>query len=165
VKRQPPVPHPLDLANRDAIARRFGLEPAKLTAWMEWREPAPRAIVERIVATYFPLVPPESFWVEDEEPLPSVENSGKLRREMQTDSPKRLGRPPTSHPFTRALALRGKTVAEWADDHGLKHPTVSSWFLGKNASRKIPMSVAQIIEKELGVPLDAWKNGIRYDLK
>lgn len=74
------------------------------------------------------------------------------------------------HPFVRALyehpdPKKRITVAQWAVAHKLKPGTVATWYARGEGKRRIPLTVAQKIELELGIPatLAVWKNGINTD--
>lgn len=71
------------------------------------------------------------------------------------------GRPSLEHPFTRALHAKGLTITEWAAKHDVDRGTVKFWYM--SGGRKIPRAMADLIQRELGVPATAktWKNGIR----
>lgn len=67
------------------------------------------------------------------------------------------------HPFVAVVQERYGSVSAWAQHHGLKIPTVSSWYSTGALRRPIPRLWADRIHTELGVPAtDAvWPNGIR----
>jgi hypothetical protein len=100
------------------------------------------------------------------EELQGDPNSRTLLDGMAQAQPeiRRPGRPTKSrHPFPVALEARRKTVAEWARDNGLPREVVKAWIATGSAGRRIPLSWAKAIQKELGVPAtdDVWRNGIR----
>jgi len=72
------------------------------------------------------------------------------------------GRPPTDHPFVRALRARGLTITEWAATNKVGRGSVKSWFLPGAGGRRIPRAWADAIEKEFGVPATTrtWQHGI-----
>lgn len=152
--------HPLVAALLDSLARKMRVDPSMVRDAVEGR-PIPEWFAGALAGAFAPRVKLADFVTE---PLPSVANDATIATPMQTQSTREgaiTGRKPTAHPFTEALRARGLTVTEWADSHGLENPTVKSWYLGGNAARKIPRSLAVKIERELGVPLSAWTNGIR----
>lgn len=132
--------------------------------------PASRAFVAAIQAEYgvplgaWPLLEPEYPLTSDikSTTLQSMTaiNSAELAQGLSRSRSRK-------HPFVRALyenpdPKKRMTIAEWAARHGLKKVTVASWYATGNGARRIPQSIAQTIEKELGVPatLAVWKNGI-----
>jgi hypothetical protein len=99
--------------------------------------------------------------------LPSADKARRVGGDMaqpQEAEGRRVGRPTKSkHPFSVALEARGSTVAEWARAHGYEREVVKSWISKPPHGRRIPMVVAKLIEKQLGVPASeaVWRNGIR----
>ena len=78
------------------------------------------------------------------------------------------GRPIKSkHPFPQAIEkLPGMTVEKWAAQHGLHHVTVKAWYAKGDGGRRIPRDIADMIEREFGIPATGgpkgtWKSGIR----
>ncbi len=159
MKGRPPVPHPLDLALRVRFAREAGIDPERLAAWLEWREAAPREMVDRLVAAFFPVVPPDAFLVE--EPLPPRRDDATIATQMlQSPHDTVPGVKPTRHPFSEALRKRGISLAEWAKDHGVSASYARSWIQKGAGARPIPKKFATLIAVEFGIPLSAWKNGL-----
>lgn len=160
--KRPPVPHPLDIALRDRFARQAGIDPAQLAAWLEWREAPPRAVVDRLVAAFFPLVPPESF-LSGEETLPSKRQYGTLHTmhtsEIEAPNP-RGGRPSKlkRHPLMAALKKAGVSVAEEAANVRRSVSSVRSFCFARDneAYRPVPRAIAERWRDVYGVPLTAW---------
>lgn len=65
------------------------------------------------------------------------------------------------HPFPRALHKRSMTVGEWAEKVGISREKVSSWWKAGPGGRRIPREWADRIRDEFGVPLSAWRNGVK----
>lgn len=151
--------HPLIQLTVAALAREFGVPPTILWDALDGK-PTPRQLAERLVAAYYPGLRLEDFAIEGST---SVPNGTKLDAKMQPQAliGGREGRPTLEHPFTRALHGQGMTVTEWAAKHDVDRGTVKFWYIP--GGRKIPRKMADLIQRELGVPATAktWKNGIR----
>lgn len=151
------------VAMAEMYARRIGVEPAQLWAWLDKREPIPLDVRDRLVAAFFPMVPPDSF-LAAEAPLSFSGDSGTITTPMQLDSnqqKKVRGAVPTKHPFAAALRKRGMSLAEWAKANGVSPSYARSWIQRGVGGRPIPKKHAESIEREFGVPNTpaTWKNG------
>ncbi|HET7380238.1 MAG TPA: hypothetical protein VFJ24_09380 [Gaiellales bacterium] len=80
-------------------------------------------------------------------------------------SGKGSGRPIQSdHPFPRALARSGITIAEWARRHHVSPEVVRSWYAAQpHQQRRIPRRMAEAIAAEFGLPADesTWPQGLK----
>lgn len=160
--KRPPVPHPLDIALRDRFARQSGIDPAQLAAWLEWREAPPRAIVDRLVAAFFPLVPPEAF-LSDEETLPSSGDNAKIDTGMQMESTQSTtfrGVAPTESTAATKLRAAGRSIAEWAKANGVPYSTARSWFQKGKGGRPVPSRHYESMRAEFGIRRHEWPNGV-----
>jgi hypothetical protein len=160
VKRaRPPVPHPLDLALRARFAREAGLDPDELTAWMEWRKPAPPIVVEGLVAAFDPLVPPDSFLFANTRLTSNSDNSTiRTMRTERIDEPK-IGRPfKLSHRLIDELAARNISLAEEA--RAVKRTPTSlrnmMYPKGHPSNRPVPRQLQKRWETLYGVPESDW---------
>lgn len=167
------VPHPIFDAVFDAWWTERGVDPQWVRSMATGKVPTSRAFADAARVAYG--IPVESWpKLEPQYPLTSDANSTTLQGVSAIGSAELAQGMSRSrskkHPFVRALyehpdPKRRMTVTEWAKRHGYKMPTVASWFARGPGARRIPMSAAEAIEKELGVPatLAVWKNGITTD--
>lgn len=146
--------HPWIVALFEANARRSGIDPADAWAYAARKKAPPPELRDAIVATFFPLVPPDSF-------LPSHADNDTLDTLDATElTAARRGRPlhQRKHPFVVALLRDGLTIAEIAKDLKRAPSTVKSWYKAADdiGFRPIPRAAAKELLTRLAVPLSAW---------
>lgn len=150
------------LLNYDRLARAFGVDPLDHWAWV-WREkPAPRWFVDRVVAAYWPGLPPSDFDIAEDEGLTSDPDLATVATTLLQDSSLKvkvsraqLDASSRKHPFVRALVKAGITVTEIAEELKVPRSTVQSWYSANNP-RPIPRAMVAKLEKRFGVPPSAW---------
>jgi hypothetical protein len=89
---------------------------------------------------------------EIERSIRTVISNDEKGRAAQKRGPGR--RASVEHPFI--LALGDERPTDWARRHKLDPDEVRSWYRPVDA-RKIPREIALLIERQLGVPLSAWR--------
>lgn len=164
--------HPLIVLAVEALARRFGVEPADLWAWLDRRAPAPRWFVDAALVAFYPGLRESDFDID--ESLTSlhgrntVEDMGQAVSSNALRSAAIMGQGARGHLLVQELIKRGQTLGEARTfvnkrtGRRFAYSTVASWVKPKGdpAARAIPAVAAEAFEEEYGVPLSAWSRVI-----
>ena len=151
--------HPLVVLAIEALARRFGVEPADLWAWMDRKRRAPRWFVEAAVEAFHPGLRPEDFEIDEALTSRSQNSTLGTMHSQELDQATR-GRPMkyTDHPLIAALKEHGVTMAEEAASVKRSRASLRSFVLDASDPlyRPVPEKLAKLWAKKYGVPMSAW---------
>ncbi len=95
------------------------------------------------------------------EVLHNPHSSSKIIDTMDAETSVRGARLGTKHPAALKIRKIDKSIARFADKHGLESTTVRSWYATGVAARKIPKKYVDILSKPpYSIPVTVWRNGV-----